>query len=38
MDTRSRKPYPSDLSDDAWALLEPLLPPPFSADRPTLFS
>ena len=28
MDTPSRKPYPSDLSDEAWALLEPLLPPP----------
>lgn len=34
MDTRSRKPYPSDLSDEAWALLEPLLPPPFSVGAP----
>jgi putative transposase len=34
MDIRSRKPYPSDLSDEAWALLEPLLPPPFSVGAP----
>jgi putative transposase len=34
MDTRTRKPYPSDLSDDAWALLEPLLPRPFSVGAP----
>jgi putative transposase len=34
MDTRSRKPDPSDLSDEAWALLAPLLPPPFSAGAP----
>ena len=34
MDTKSRKPYPSDLSDEAWALLEPLLPPPFSVGAP----
>lgn len=25
MDTRSRKPYPSDITDEQWALLEPLL-------------
>jgi transposase len=25
MDTRSRKPYPTDLTDDQWALLEPVL-------------
>src|ERR1700753_2720931 len=34
MGTPSRKPYPSDLSDEAWALLEPLLPPPFSVGAP----
>jgi putative transposase len=34
MDTPPRKPYPSDLSDDAWALLKPLLPPPFSVGAP----
>ncbi len=34
MDTASRKPYPSDLSDEAWALLKPLLPPPFSVGAP----
>ena len=34
MDTRSRKPYPSDLSDEAWAYLEPLLPRPFSVGAP----
>jgi transposase len=27
MDAKPRKPYPSDLSDAQWALLEPLLPP-----------
>ncbi len=34
MDTPARKPYPSDLSDAQWALLEPLLPPPVAAGRP----
>ena len=34
MDAKPRKPYPSDLSDAQWALLEPLLPPPVSAGAP----
>jgi putative transposase len=25
MDSRSRKPYPTDLTDEQWALLEPIL-------------
>ena len=29
-----RRPYPSDLSDAEWALLEPLLPPPRPGGRP----
>jgi len=31
MDGKPLKPYPSDLSDAQWALLEPLLPPSVSA-------
>ena len=34
MDTKPRKPYPSDLNDTEWALVEPLLPPPVSAGAP----
>jgi putative transposase len=30
----SRKPYPSDVTDEQWALLEPLLPPPQTGGRP----
>src|SRR3984957_16388939 len=30
----SRKPYPSDLTDTQWQLLEPLLPPAKSGGRP----
>jgi putative transposase len=30
----SRKPYPSDLSDAEWAVLEPLIPPPLPGGRP----
>jgi putative transposase len=30
----TRKPYPSDLTDDQWALLEPLLPPARPGGRP----
>src|ERR1700736_3022751 len=30
----SRKPYPSDLTDDQWALLEPLIPPAWPGGRP----
>jgi putative transposase len=30
----NRKPYPSDLTDGQWALLEPLLPPARSGGRP----
>ncbi len=29
-----RRPYPSDLTDAQWAVLEPLLPPPKPAGRP----
>ena len=37
MDAKPRKPYPSDLSDAQWAVLEPLLPPsvPVGAPRTT---
>lgn len=34
MDAQSRKPYPSDLTDAQWAILEPLLPPPVPAGAP----
>src|SRR3954467_7935101 len=30
----NRKPYPSDLSDKAWAILEPLIPPAAPGGRP----
>jgi len=30
---RSRKKYPSDLTDEQWAIVEPLLPPPKSSPR-----
>ena len=33
MDAKPRKPYPSDLSDAQWAILEPLLPAPVKAGR-----
>jgi putative transposase len=29
-----RKPYPSDLADEQWALLEPLIPPAWPGGRP----
>jgi putative transposase len=29
-----RKPYPSDVSDEEWALLEPLIPPAKKGGRP----
>ena len=29
-----RKPYPSDLTDEQWAILEPLVPPPAPRGRP----
>jgi putative transposase len=31
-----RKPYPSDLTDAQWAIIEPLLPPPPTVGRPRL--
>jgi len=31
-----RKPYPSDLTDAQWTLIEPLLPPPPTVGRPRL--
>jgi putative transposase len=34
MDTTTRKPYPSDLTDAQWATIEPLLPPPVPAGAP----
>lgn len=34
MDVPPRKPYPSDLSDLEWSLVEPLLPPPIPAGAP----
>ena len=34
----TRKPYPSDLSDREWQLLEPLLPPPKPGGRPIKYS
>ena len=34
MDAPPRQPYPSDLSDAEWAILEPMLPPPFSVGAP----
>jgi transposase len=34
MDAQSRKPYPSDLTDAQWAIVEPLLPPPVPAGAP----
>lgn len=29
-----RKPYPSDVTDDQWKLVEPLIPPPKPGGRP----
>jgi len=29
----SKKTYPSDLTDDQWALLEPMIPPPKQSQR-----
>jgi putative transposase len=34
MDTTRRKPYPSDLTDAEWVIIEPLLPPPVRAGAP----
>jgi len=34
MDADARKPYASDLTDEQWAILEPLLPPPLKAGAP----
>ena len=34
MDTEPRKPYPSDLNDAQWAIIEPLLPPPLPVGAP----
>lgn len=31
---QSRPPYPSDLTDDQWTLIDPLLPPPSTQGRP----
>ena len=32
--TRGRKPYPTDLTDAAWTILEPLVPPAGTGGRP----
>ncbi len=32
--TRGRKPYPTDLTDAEWAILEPLVPPAGTGGRP----
>ncbi|RMD69397.1 MAG: IS5/IS1182 family transposase, partial [Gammaproteobacteria bacterium] len=29
-----RRPYPTDLSDEEWTLLEPLIPPSLPGGRP----
>jgi transposase len=29
-----RRPYPTDLTDAEWAVLEPLVPPPKPGGRP----
>lgn len=34
MTTQARKPYPTDLSDAQWTLLEPLIPSPKQGGRP----
>src|SRR6516165_12455014 len=34
MDIPPRKPYPSDLTDAEWVIIEPLLPPPVPAGAP----
>ena len=34
MDTPPRQPYPSDLSDAEWTILEPMLPSRFSVGAP----
>jgi putative transposase len=34
MDEFRRSPYPTDLTDDQWALLEPMIPPPQPGGRP----
>ena len=34
MDGQARKPYPSDLTDEQWAIVEPFLPPPVPAGAP----
>ena len=30
----SRRPYPTDLADEQWAMVEPLLPPAKTGGRP----
>lgn len=34
MDVQAREPYPSDLTDEQWAFLEPLLPASKPGGRP----
>ncbi len=34
MNLQPRKPYAGDLTDDQWAVLRPLLPPPVPAGAP----
>lgn len=38
MDILTRKAYPSDLSHEQWAIIEPMLPPEVPAGRPRITS
>ena len=38
MDNTSREPYPSDLSDTEWAVIEPLIPSSSKLGRPPRYS
>ena len=33
MDTPPRQPYPSDLSDEEWAIIESIIPPAHTGGR-----
>ncbi len=38
MNTRTRRAYPSDLSDSQWERIQPLIPPPKPGGRPATIS
>jgi putative transposase len=38
MEPESRKPYPSDLTDAQWEILEPLVPAPKPSPQPAKFT